>query len=310
MNYSLQKYRGLSTRHECPNCHDKHSFTLYVDENGKPLSPICGRCNHESRCGYHLTPGEYFKEHPEAKDVTSSYTLIKKGPQRMPDYIPNADKYIKQSLSLNSNFGKFLGSIIDTYPGSRPHLERVETLYQLGCTKNGGCIFWQRDINGHIRTGKVIQYDPQTGHRKHDAGGINWIHAIMKRQGLLKPDFNLRQCLFGEHLLRYYPDAPVAIVEAEKTAVIGSVLYPLQVWLATGSKQNFKREMLQVLSGRNVTIFPDVDGYEEWKEKANNMLFARFRIFNIDNYADDTDRERKSDVGDWIIESLKKNQQN
>lgn len=308
MKYSLEKYRGMATKHVCPKCGCR-SFVYFVDEAGHPLDKTVGRCDHESKCGYIRTPREYFAEHPDKRATSfDKFDKSVQQSQRQPDFIP--DEFVEKSMSLGSNFGKFLASIIDTYPGSRPHLVRVQDLYQLGSTKNGSCIFWQRDVDGHIRTGKVIQYDPQTGHRKHDAGGINWIHAIMKKRGLLAPDFNLRQCLFGEHLLPFYPDADICLVESEKTAVLGSVLYPLQIWLAVGGIRNFKREMLQVLSGRNVTIFPDVDGYEVWKEKTINMLFARFRIFNINNYADDTDRERKVDVGDWIIESLKKNQQN
>ena len=42
-NYSLQKYKGTSTRHTCPNCGDRHSFAYYVDESGTPLHPSVGR---------------------------------------------------------------------------------------------------------------------------------------------------------------------------------------------------------------------------------------------------------------------------
>ena len=30
--YHLQKYQTKASRHECPNCHDPHSFTYYVDD--------------------------------------------------------------------------------------------------------------------------------------------------------------------------------------------------------------------------------------------------------------------------------------
>ena len=62
-NYSLQKYKGTSTRHTCPNCGDRRSFAYYVDESGTPLHPSVGRCNHESGCGYHYTPRQYFHDH-------------------------------------------------------------------------------------------------------------------------------------------------------------------------------------------------------------------------------------------------------
>lgn len=65
-NYTLQKYKGTATRHTCPNCGDRRSFTYYVDESGTPLHPSVGRCNHESSCGYHYTPKEYFHDTPNA----------------------------------------------------------------------------------------------------------------------------------------------------------------------------------------------------------------------------------------------------
>lgn len=40
-------------------------FKPYVDENGQMLSALCGRCNRENSCGYHLTPSEYFHQHPD-----------------------------------------------------------------------------------------------------------------------------------------------------------------------------------------------------------------------------------------------------
>lgn len=62
----------MSTRHTCPQCGHKKEFTLYVDERNVPIDESCGRCNRE-RCGYHLTPSEYFKEHP-TNDRTGSST--------------------------------------------------------------------------------------------------------------------------------------------------------------------------------------------------------------------------------------------
>ena len=56
MNWSLEKYTGMKSRHTCPACERKRSFTLYVNEDGEPLNPAVGRCDHESACGYHYTP--------------------------------------------------------------------------------------------------------------------------------------------------------------------------------------------------------------------------------------------------------------
>ena len=47
----------------------------------------------------------------------------------------------------------------------------------------------------------------------------------------------MTQCLFGEHLLTRYLERIVALVEAEKTAVIGAGFIPEYVWLATGGRK-------------------------------------------------------------------------
>ena len=68
-----------------------------------------------------------------------------------------------------------------------------------------------------------MKYDPVTGHRIKDDSSkcpITWIHALMKRKGLLPEEWELTKCLFGEHLILLYPGRTVALVESEKTAVI------------------------------------------------------------------------------------------
>mgnify|MGYP003311734406 CR=1 FL=1 len=45
--YMLEKYRGRSTRHRCPQCGRKHAFTRYIDthNNNRYLSDNVGKCN-------------------------------------------------------------------------------------------------------------------------------------------------------------------------------------------------------------------------------------------------------------------------
>ena len=57
----LEKYSGRASRHKCPKCGDPHSFAYYLDGNtGQPIDKTVGRCNHESGCGYHYTPKQFF----------------------------------------------------------------------------------------------------------------------------------------------------------------------------------------------------------------------------------------------------------
>lgn len=91
---------------------------------------------------------------------------------------------------------------------------RLFQLYRIGTSSKwgGATIFWQTDRQGQVRTGKIMLYDPATGHRiKEPRAYVSWVHSELHL-----PDFRLRQCLFGEHLLNRSTSAPVMLVESEK----------------------------------------------------------------------------------------------
>ena len=291
-NYSLQKYKGTATRHTCPKCGDRHSFVYYVDENNVPLHPSVGRCNHESGCGYHYTPKEYFQEHPEHR-TTNDFSFDRQRAEQKKvkqqskptaiGYIP--PHYVEKSQSERSNFFRFLFTLLTSYYGDKAKevLKRLLEEYRLGATRDGSVIFWQIDRTGKVRTGKVMQYNPEDGHRIKggQTSAVNWIHSILKKQRVLAEDWQLSQCLFGEHLLKTHPDKVVVLVESEKSAVIGSAIFPDYVWLATGGKSQMREEKLRVLSGRTVLLFPDADAYAEWKQRAESMYFCKVVVSDI-----------------------------
>lgn len=308
----LEKYTGKASRHKCPKCGDPHSFAYYLDGNaGEMIDKTVGRCNHESGCGYHYTPKQFFIDNPVEKerftDSVKQKTFQKpiQKPQQETGYIPFS--YVEKSVSYNSSFVYFLCGLFDRYTLESPTIEKMMQDYALGATKVGSVIYWQIDIKGKVRTGKVMKYDSNTGHRIKDGGGINWIHSIMKRQGLLPEDFNLVQCLFGEHLLRMYPDKVVALVESEKSALIASGVYPEYIWLATGGKSQLSIDKLKVLQGRTVIMFPDVDGFEYWSDKAKEVEAIGCKVVVSDlleKNATAEDRENKIDLADWLIRNL------
>ena len=315
-NYSLQTYKGVATRHTCPNCGDKHSFAYYVDEENMLLHPSVGRCNHESSCGYHYTPKQYFQDHPECRTSNaSSFDEHKRNaknnnaPTKLSKpttigYIPI--HYVEKSKSVQSNFFRFLSTLLGNYYGSKSQevLNRLLDEYRLGATRDGAVIFWQIDKNGRVRTGKVMQYNPEDGHRiKTEQGAsINWIHSILKKQKVLPEEWQLSQCLFGEHLLSLYPDKVVVLVESEKSAIIGSAIFPDYVWLATGGKSQMKEDKLRVLSRRTVLLFPDADGYAEWKQRAESMTYCKAIVSDIiEKHATPKQKAGHIDIADWII---------
>lgn len=306
MNYQLEKYKGRSTRHQCPQCSDPHSFTLYVDENGEPLSEICGRCDHESGCGYHYTPKQFFSDNPNLSGEKNFVPALPQMKQHK-ELCTIPFKVVKDFASYRSTFVLFLCGLFDRYTLENPTIERLGELYALGATDDESVIFWQIDINGRVRTGKIMKYGAD-GHRIKDGSGINWVHSKMKKQNQLPEDWELTQCLFGEHLLNWERNKRkvVALVESEKTALIGAACYPQYVWLATGGKSQLSIEKMKVLSGRTIVMFPDVDGFDYWKEKARTFTFAKFIV--SDALAKNTTNEgraAKIDIADLLIKELK-----
>ena len=182
--------------------------------------------------------------------------------------------------------------------------ERLIGDYRVGTSKHwpGSCVFWQTDINGSVRTGKVMLYDAETGKRiKQPFNHVTWVHSLLKL-----PDYNLRQCFFGEHLLPMNRDKPVAIVESEKTAIVASYYLPEYVWLATGGKHGcFNTDALRVLRSRQVTLFPDLGATQQWREKLPLLksLGIEANIFNfLEESASDDERTEGYDMADYLLQ--------
>ena len=307
--YSLQKYAGPSSRHTCPACGKTHCFTLYVDEQGEPLDATVGKCDHDTSCHYHYTPREFFRDHPERKPGPDwRYQKVDwlEQKQQRPQTLPVATCFIPPDIvlrsvrpSLNSDFVTFLLTILDPVI-----VEDLVHEYQLGVTSKKDVIFFQLDIRGRCRTGKIMKYDAETGHRIKDESQpsrITWVHSLMKQSGQLPADWQLTQCLFGEHLLAQHPEKTVALVESEKTAVICAGIMPRFLWLATGGKSMINNRLL-VLKGRKIVAYPDIDGYATWIEKLAQFPDLHVTVSPIlQRNATAEDIEAHIDIADWFI---------
>ena len=78
----------------------------------------------------------------------------------------------------------------------------------------------------------------------------------------------MTQCLFGEHLLTRYLERIVALVEAEKTVVIGAGFIPEYVWLATGGRSGVN-DRVDILKNRKILVF--ADWLIRWKQAPDTM---------------------------------------
>src|SRR5690606_13827994 len=127
---------------------------------------------------------------------------------------------------------------------------------------------------------------------------INWVHSILKIE-----NYNLKQCLFGLHLLNSDKTKAIGIVESEKTAVIASIAFPEFIWMATGGLRNLKTDIIKPLANRKVILFPDAGCYNEWSEKINdlpkNIHYHMSEL--VEEKSTDEEKEEGWDIADYIL---------
>lgn len=154
---------------------------------------------------------------------------------------------------------------------ARQVIERVFDAYKVGTTRDGGTIYWQHDLEGRPRAGKIMRY-LDDGHRDRGSGAT-WVHSRLRIEG-----FELSQVPFGTHLLPTVGTrSGVCVVESEKTALIAMMhlnprLTPeAPLFIATGGLSQLNERMLEPCRGRDLVIFPDRDGLEAWRDSASRL---------------------------------------
>jgi hypothetical protein len=161
---------------------------------------------------------------------------------------------------------------------------------------NNATVFWQINNKEQVQGAKLMLYDRFTGKRiKEPYNHINWLHKATK-----EPDFILCQCLFGLHRINEDYQKTIAIVESEKTAIVMSIFLPDFIWLASGSKGNFKLELLEPLKKRNVIAFPDKGEFNNWFTKSIDLTAKGFKIA-VSELIEQTDFENGFDLADYYL---------
>lgn len=264
-NYSLDK---SSKKFTCPSC-GKKRFVRYNNQiTNEYLEEAYGRCDRETNCGYHNNP----KQNECIAIVNIEKINI------IPDFIDPL--LVKQSLKkyCNNNFAKFLHKHF-----AKGEVENCIARFNIGTSKHweGATIFWQINQTQKVHTGKIILFDENAGKRvKNPFPHINWVHKKIN-----KDKYNLKQCLFGLHQLKnsialplQYNCNTIAIVESEKTAIIMSLFIPEYLWMATGSKQNLKLQLLEPIKKENIVVYPDKGEFEDWNKKVIELQKLGFKI--------------------------------
>ncbi|MET3730704.1 DUF6965 family protein [Moheibacter stercoris] len=337
--YSLEKG---SKKHHCPDC-NKKTFVLYIDtETGDYLPEQYGRCDRESKCSYHLNPyldgyaKAIWEQEQKVTGVTKVTVLKQKyfrtqsKPQPTPEPVFFDFDTFKQTLQPERyEKNTFIQNLFYRvqFPFEVDEVTKVIQLYRLGTVANGyragANTFPFIDTKGNVRAVQVKQFDEQ-----NHTTGTDFLHSIIEKhhtrnnkplpewlEAYIKQDKRIT-CLFGEHLLSKYPNNPVALVEAPKTAVYGTLYFGLPetpeslIWLAVYNKSSFSFDKLKALQGRFVYVFPDLskDGntFKEWETKAkeyeSRLPGTRF-IFSdlLERKATPQQREQGADIADVLI---------
>ena len=333
--YSLEKG---SKKHHCPDC-GKKRFVRFVDiETGEYLPGQYGRCD-KGDGHYFVNPysdgyakAVWEQEQGNRSELPNNWKPQRKKaiPQPAPEPVFFDFDTFKQTLQPERyEKNTFIQNLFYRvqFPFEVDEVTKVIQSYRLGTVANGyragANTFPFIDIKGNVRAVQVKQFDEQ-----NHTTGTDFLHSIIEKhhtrnnkplpkwlEAYTKQDKRI-SCLYGEHLLSKYHSNPVALVEAPKTAVYGTLYFGLPetpeslIWLAVYNKSSFSFDKLKVLQGRFVYVFPDLskDGntFKEWETKAkeyeSRLPGTRF-IFSdlLEQLAPERDKSEGNDLADYLI---------
>lgn len=299
-HYTLQKYSGITSRYTCPACGKHRVFSRYVSCDNEQLAEHVGRCNREVECGYHYKPSDFFRDTPGISRPKPQTSQVLTAKTVDTSYISNIffDASRNPIHFEQNHFVQYLKSIV----GDKWH--DVANRFLIGTANHwpGSVVFWQVDKRGKIRSGKIMDYNPETGKRVKNR--ITWVHSELQKKGLIN-GFNLKQCLFGEHQLAAEPLRPIGIVESEKTAIIASAYMPELQWMACGSLNGISSDRFNAIKENNIVLYPDINGFDKWNIKANELRQNGFRItvsgiLEKSDFVSDQDRSNGFDLADYL----------
>jgi len=264
---------------------------------------------------YLTTDYRYYSEMGQVK--AQSTPAIQQPKENTVYHIP--ESVLNETLK-GYEINTFIQNLLKFAPGTE--IERVISLYRLGTItdkdRRGAVTFPFIDIAGNVRTIQAKQFN-----EANHTTGTDFLHSIIERAhnrtGEPLPDW-LKQyrnnerfvsCLFGEHLLNKYPVNPVALVEAPKTAVIGTLYYGLPdspdrlLWLAVYNKSSLTPEKCKALKGRKVVLYPDLNAFNEWNIKAKeinaSLTGTKFVVSDVlESNASEAERVNGLDLADYL----------
>jgi len=257
----------------------------------------------------------------------NGFRIIERKPEHTPVPIPL--EVLNKTLN-GYDQNTFIQNLLTNvpFPFDTADVEKVISLYYLGTItkgfRKGGITFPFIDQENKVRAIQVKtfnkdNYTLKTGflHRMLEAGYKNankplpeWLQGYLKNEPFVS-------CLFGAHLLKSFKTNPVALVEAPKSAVIGTLYFGFPetpsnlLWLGVYNLSSLKFYKCRVLEGRTVYLFPDLSktghAFSDWSKKAKEFEQAlpgtRFIVSDmLEQIAPQTDKNKGNDLADYLIQ--------
>jgi hypothetical protein len=332
-NFIFKLERG-SKKNICPNC-SKKTFVRAIDTVENVYIPeIYGRCDRAAKCGYFRNPYKdgysksLYNQNGSNLNVGSTGKFGQDQISRKSVFFDNST-YNKTQNQQRFSKNNFIQNLLNNipFPFDAGDVMEMAELYRIGTiTKgymSGAVTFPFIDIKQNVRAVQVKLFDIDNHTKTTD-----YLHRIIDRYNIKNNITNppwLKEylknekfitCLFGEHLLDKFPNNPVALVEAPKTAIYGTLYLGMPktdanyIWLAVYNLSSFSLEKLKVLKNRKVFVFPDLSengiAYETWMKKAmdfeQKIEGVKFTFSGLlEKSATDEQKKQGLDLADILV---------
>lgn len=190
----------------------------------------------------------------------------------------------------NNNFVKWLTNLIGVEAS-----KKVINRFCIGTSKTNGTIFWTIDQNLRICRPKVFYFNLD-GHRDKNTPPL--VPSGYTRNSGYLP------CLFGLHQIneKYGQQKPIALVESEKSAVLGFHAFKKFNFLGLGGA-TLSRAKAEPLKGNQIVIVPDADiAGREGAVKTRERLAELGIHANICDLF--PDKDSGYDIADFLADSM------
>ncbi len=282
IEYNFIEYKHDS-KIDCPHCGGKKTFTRYTSTDTTTgeheiLSTDFGYCDRQNSCPFKSNA-------PHGKQNADKFSKVEivEVPQQ---WIPKEDVY---TCLKWYEYNSFVCALIEKF-GEEKTTEAVKK-YMIGTSQSFQTLYFYIDHEGRVTSAKAMKYN---GIKRDKT--VNPFYPFKIADGY-------RACLFGLHLVE--KDKDIHVVEAEKTAVIMSMVHN-EPYVATGGANGLTLNKAKHLKDIGFTgtayLYPDADkaGREAallWKERLDS--------YNIKNeIVDNIARDTGEDLADLLLESM------